>query len=73
MPLATPREILRRSVNFGLIRTTSGLSNFVNELKTEHLINDRRTMRVKLTPSLKEHEKNVSKLRKMDWIYCSLK
>ena len=38
MPLATPREILRRSVNFGLNRTTSGLSNFVNELQTEHLI-----------------------------------
>ena len=42
--------------------TISGLSNFVNESKTETFIS-RQTLSVKLSPSLKEQAKNVFKLR----------
>ena len=59
-------------MNFGLRRTTSGLSNFVNE-QIEHLIKRQANFEDEIDPSLKEHEKKVSKLRKLDWIYCSLK
>ena len=42
--------------------TISGLSNFVNESKTETFIS-RQTLNMKLSPSLKEQAKNVFKLR----------